>query len=232
VTKAAAGLRLAWAGALALVLAAIPGEPLSGQSLADYDYDQLTFRGVAFEAGWIFPDRVEDTEQFGMRFDLGYLGPGIRLTPRIGWFSSRMTDREVARLETRVAELVFDQNPLSPLPEVDLGVVDWSVFSVGLDAHFVWRVPFGLLTYMGGGVAAHFQNGSGDVVDGTFIEDLLDSPVAGVNAQAGIEYPVSDVIRVYGDLRYEIAGDLRFPAFRVGLAFMTGSPAPGEMEGR
>ena len=204
---------------------------LAGQGLADYDYDQLSFRGVGFEAGFVFPDRVENTEQFGMRIDLGYLGPGVRLTPRIGWFASTMTESQVARLETRVAELVFDQNPLAPLPTVDLGVVDWSVLTVGLDAHFVWRVPFGVLTYLGGGVAAHFQNGGGDAVDGTFIEDLLDSPVAGANVQAGLEYPLSDMIRIYGDARYEAAGDLRFPAFRLGLAFMTGAPAPGEVAG-
>jgi hypothetical protein len=232
VTKRAGGFRAAWRAALAVTVAGALGSPLAGQSLADYDYDQLSFRGVAFEAGYIFPDRIEDTEQFGMRFDLGYLGPGVRLTPRLGWFSSRMTDAQVRRLETRVAELVFDQNPLAPLPTVDLGVVDWSAFTVGLDAHFVWRVPFGLLTYVGGGVAAHFQNGSGDAVDGTFVEDLLDSTVAGMNAHVGVEYPISEMIRVYGDVRYESAGDLRFPAFRAGLAFMTGSPAPGELEGR
>ena len=223
---------MARVAALAVMAAYASWAPLGAQSLADYDYDQLSFRGVAFEAGYIFPDRIEDTEQFGMRFDLGYLGPGVRLTPRLGWFSSRMTDDQVRRLETRVAELVFDQNPLAPLPSVDLGVVDWSAFTVGLDAHFVWRVPLGVLTYVGGGVAAHFQNGSGDAVDGTFVEDLLDSTVAGMNAQAGVEYPLSEMIRIYGDVRYEFAGDLRFPAVRAGLAFMTGSPAPGELEGR
>lgn len=220
-------LLLALAALLTVLLAP---RAVLGQGLANYDYDQLSFRGVGFDAGYLFPNRIEDTPQYGIRVDLGYLGPGVRILPRLGYFSSTMTDREVAVLEERVADLVFAQNPGSPRPDVDLGTVDWSALTVGLDGQFVWRVPPGFLTYVGAGFAAHFQNGSGAAVDGTFVEDLLDSFVAGVNAHAGIEVPVSSLVRFYGDVRYEIAGDLRFPALRAGLQFMTGPSSPGEIE--
>lgn len=218
--------RGALAALAASVVAAAPG---AGQGLADYDYDQLSIRGIGFEAGYLFPSRVENTAQYGMRVDLGYLGPGVRLLPRFGYFSTTMTDGEVAKLENRVAQLVFEQNPLAPLPTVDLGVVDWSAVSIGLDGQFVWRVPFDVLTYLGVGFAAHFQNGGGDAIDGTFVEDLLDSTVAGVNAHAGLEVPVTRMVRLYGDVRYEFLGDLRFAAVRGGIQLMIGDPAPGEV---
>ncbi|HSG47630.1 MAG TPA: hypothetical protein VLA43_07465 [Longimicrobiales bacterium] len=211
--------------AAALLLAAAP---ISAQGLAEYDYDQLSLRGIGFEVGYLFPDKVEDTPQYGMRFDLGYLGPGFRILPRVAYFSSTMTAREVSKLETRVAELVFEQNPLAPVPTVDLGIVDWSAVTVGVDGQFVWRVPFGILTYLGAGFAAHFQNGDGDAIAGTFVEDLLDSTVAGMNVHAGIEVPVTRMMRAYGDARYEFLGDLRFPAVRVGIQLMITDPAPGE----
>lgn len=220
--------RIPAAGTAVGVALALAAAPAWGQGLAEYDYEQLTLRGIGFDVGYMLPDKVENTVQYGMRFDLGYLGPGLRIVPRLGYFSSTMTSGEVFRLERRVAQLVFEQNPLQPLPAVDLGVVDWSAVTLGLDAHFVWRVPFGVLTYLGGGFAAHFQNGDGDAIRGTFVEDLLDSTVAGFNAHAGLEIPLSRLVRIYGDARYEFAGDLRFPAFRSGIQLMIGDPAPGE----
>jgi len=228
-TRAAAGRRLTAALAvLAGLVVALPGSA-SAQGLANYDYDELSFRGVGFDFGYLSPNRIENTSQYSVRIDLGYLGPGVRILPRLGYFSSTMSTSEVAILEERVADLVFQQNPGSPRPDVDLGTVDWSAFTVGLDGQFVWRVPPGFLTYAGLGFAAHFQNGSGTAIDDTFVEDLLDSFVAGANVHAGVEVPLSSLIRAYGDVRYEIAGDLRFPAVRVGLQFMTGPSAPGEV---
>lgn len=221
-------LRGVISGLLSHALIALASAPAGAQGLADYDYDELAFRGVGFEVGYLFPDKVENTAQYGMRFDLGYLGPGVRVLPRVAYFSSTMTRSEVIKLENRVAELVFDQNPLAPLPSVDLGVIDWSAVSLGVDGQFVWRVPFDVLTYLGLGVAAHFQNGGGDAIDGTFVEDLLDSTVAGMNIHGGVEFPLTPRVRLYGDARYEFLGDLRFGAVRGGVQLMIGDPAPGE----
>ena len=61
---------------------------------------------------------------------------------------------------------------------------------MSLDAQVVWRVPYGLLTYAGVGASAHVLNGGGPAVDGTFVEDLLDSVTAGFNLHGGLEYPM------------------------------------------
>lgn len=204
--------------------------PAAGQDLADFDYENLGFRGLGLDLGWILPTRVEPTVALGARMDLGYLGPGLRILPTVSYWSSRMEDAEVRELEVRLNELVDRQSPAgTPPADVDLGQIDWSDFTIGLDAHVVWSVPFGLLTVLGGGASAHIMNGEGEAVADTFIEDLLDTVTAGFNLHTGLEYPVSDAFRMYGTLRYELLGDLRYATLAIGSQFMFGPAAPGEI---
>lgn len=209
---------------LGLVVAAAGAR---GQSLADFDYENLAFRGFAPEWGYIWPDRVEPTHSFGVRLDLGYLGPGLRIVPSVTYWKSTFRSTEVRELEDRVASLIEAQTDQPP-PAVNLGVIDWSDVALAVDGHFVWRVPYGVLTFAGLGASAHLLNGAGAAIDGTFIEDLLDSVTAGFNVHAGVEYPVARRFRVYSQARYEMLGDLRYGQVRLGAQVMLGGAAPGE----
>jgi len=204
---------------------------LSGQDLADFDYENLSFRGFGAEWGYIWPDRVEPTQSYGVRMDLGYLGPGLRIVPSIHYWSSTFKASEVRELEDRVQTLIVSQTDVPP-PTVDLGVIDWSDLELAVDAQVVWRVPYGVLTFAGLGVGAHMLNGAGPAIDGTFIEDLLDSVAAGFNVHGGLELPVAPRFRVNTQARYEMLGDLRFAQLRFGGQFMIGASAPGEERGR
>jgi len=199
----------------------------AGQDLADFDYENLSFRGFGAEWGYIWPDRVEPTQSFGIRMDMGYLGPGLRIIPTLRYWSSTFKVSEVRELEDRVESLITDQTGV-PTPTVDLGVIDWSDLELAVDAQVVWRVPYDVLTFAGLGAGAHVLNGAGTAVDGTFIEDLLDSVAAGFNVHGGLEVPVAGAFRVNGQLRYEILGDLRFAELRLGGQIMLGASAPGE----
>jgi hypothetical protein len=221
--------RVAAAGAWLLGALVAPGEA-SSQELADFDYVNLSFRGVGAEVGYLFPSRVEPTASVGLRLDLGYLGPGVRVVPGITWWSSRFRVREVEELEERVESLIETATG-EPAPAIDLGVIEWSDLSLSVDTHLVWRVPFNFLTFAGVGAAAHFMNGDGESVNGTFIEDLLDSLTAGFNLHAGVEYPYSDRVRWYGQWRYEVMGDLQYFQIRLGGQLMVGPAAPGETPG-
>ncbi len=205
--------------------------PAAAQELADFDYENLTFRGVGVDWGYLWPDRVEPTQSFGIRVDLGYLGPGLRLIPSVGYWSSRFRAEEVDELEGRVAQLVASQTE-GPPPAVDLGTIDWSDVRTGLDAQVMWSTPGTGFTFAGLGAAVHLLNGDGEAISGTFIEDLLDSVTAGFNAHAGMEYPIVDRLRVYGQGRYEIMGDLRYFEFRTGLQVMTGRQTRGDERAR
>ena len=220
-----------WTGVLSLGLGLVlcVGEAGAQTTLADYDYENLAFRGFSLEWGYIWPTQAEATYTVGTRVDLGYLGPGLRLTPTVSYWSSTMKGAEVSKLERRVDDLVRGQlEPGTPYEGVDLGTIDWSDFIIGLDGHFVWSVPLDLLTYAGGGLSVHFMNGDGESIKGTFVEDLLDSFKPGINVHTGLEYPVADGFRLYGEARYELVEDLRYFQVKFGGQIMLTGPAPGE----
>ena len=204
-----------------------------GQELADFDYENLSFRGFSLESGYIWPSRVEPAYTLGMRVDLGYLGPGLRIVPGVAYWSSSLKTAEVAELEGRLDQLILSQvDPLSGWTGTDLGVIDWSDLVLSLDGHFVWAIPFDLLSYAGAGVSAHIMNGDGAAISGTFVEDLLDTVTAGVNVHGGLEYPWTDWLRLYGSARYEFLEDLRYGELRMGAQIMVGSSMPEEGRSR
>jgi hypothetical protein len=135
----------------------------------------------------------------------------------------------VAALEAKVDELILDQVEPGPgWTGTDLGGIDWSDLVLSLDAHLVWAIPFDLLSFAGAGISAHIMNGEGTVISGTFVEDLLDTVSPGFNLHAGLEYPLSNRLRMYGEGRYEILEDLRYPELRFGGQIMVGPSVPGE----
>ena len=102
----------------------------------------------------------------------------------------------------------------------DLGEITWSDLTVGLDVHMLWTTPVGLMTYVGAGAAIHALNGHGDFVENTFVEDLLDSTGGGVAVMAGLEYQVVPRLRLYGEARYTLVTDIRYPGLRAGASLM------------
>jgi len=213
---------------LAVVLCG--GAPAEAQELADFDYENLSFRGIGAEWGYLYPTRVERTQSYGLRIDLGYLGPGLRIVPGVTYWSSPLRDSEVAELESSVEGLIADQIN-GPSPAVDLGQITWSDIAVSVDAQVVWRVPFGILTYAGIGGAVHVLNGDGAAINGTFVEDLLDSVTPGGNLHLGLEYPLYERLRLQGQGRYEVLGDLQYLEIRLGAQLMVGASHPGEVGG-
>lgn len=218
-----------FAVALAAACLAFP-LALAGQDVADIDYEHLSFRGFGLELGYLWPDRVEPTPTYGVRFDLGYAGPGLRVTPSITYWRSDFEAEEIIEFEDRIADLVAEQNG-GVRPNLDLGRIRYSDIALALDTHVVWELPLDLLTFGGLGVTAHFIDGDGTVIAGTFVEDLLDSVQPGFNLHLGAEYPVTNSMRAYTVGRYEVMPDLRYFHVRIGWQIMTGPNAPGEGRG-
>ena len=203
--------------ACALLLSPFDGH---AQELADYDYENLTFRGIGFDYGYIWPSKVEAAPLYSIRLDLGYLGPAVRITPSLSYWSSEFRASELDRLADRL-------NNLPPLREqgvvitaADLGTVEWSDLTLSLDAHVVWTAPLDIITFIGLGGSIHALNGRGDAIADTFVEDLLDSTTAGMSFLAGAEYEPIPRIRIYGEARYTLVSDVRYPGIRVGAALM------------
>lgn len=200
--------------------------PVGGQGLADLDYENLSLQGVALDVGWVYPSRVESTSSVGARLDLGFLGPGVRVTVGFNRWSSFLTRSEVQGLETRLEELIARETGEAP-PEIRLGRISWSDAAFNADAHFIWRMPLRLITYAGLGATAHVLRGGGEAIEDTFVEDLLDSVRAGVNVHGGLEYPIHRRFRLLGEARYELLENLSYGQIRLGGQFMFGAGTSG-----
>jgi len=198
-----------------------------GQELADLDYEYLSFRGFGLDWGYLWPNRIERTGSVGLRIDMGYAGPGLRIMPHVGYWSSPLQQREITEFEDRIEALITAQSG-APSPQLDLGTIRWRDLAFGVDAHVVWDSLLDLLAYGGLGITAHVIDGDGDAIADTFIDDLLDSVTAGFNLHFGLEYPVNERLRIYSVSRYEVMSDLQYFTVRGGFQIMTGPGAPGE----
>jgi opacity protein-like surface antigen len=190
------------------------------QTLADYDYENLSFRGFGFDYGFIWPSKVRSAPTYTLRLDLGFLGPGVRIAPSISYWSSDMRATELDRLAEQINRLPPLQEQNVQISAADLGQVTWSDLSLAVDAHLIWTTPIRLLTYIGAGAALHALNGHGDFIENTFVEDLLDSTAAGVAFMAGLEFQPVPRLRFYGEARYNLVTDIRYPGLRVGVTLM------------
>ncbi|MDH5589216.1 MAG: hypothetical protein OEZ65_07295 [Gemmatimonadota bacterium] len=197
---------------------------LSAQDLADFDYENLSFRGIGGEVGQIFPSRVEDAYSYTFFVDLGYLGPGLRIVPSATYWTSPFKDAEVQELEARLTDLAG--------APVDLGEIQWTDVAVALDGQVVWRLPGSLFSFAGAGVALHVLDGEGAAIQGTLVEDLLDSLTPGFNLHLGFEYPLADQFRLSTQGRYEVMGDLQYFEVRAGIRILFGNLAAGEGRSR
>lgn len=220
--------RVIAAGVAAVVLVAVAPADVRAQELEDYDYENLSLRGISLEGGYLYADKVENTETLGVRFDLGYLGPGFRLVSGVTYWESTMAAPEVDEFEARLGTLTGMQGGTAPPGGFDLDVIDRSDVVVSLDGDYVWAVPLKLFFSTGVGLSAHILNGSGPAIDDTFIEDLLDSVSAGFNLHAGLEYPLANRVRLHGGSRFEVLGDLNYFEVRGGLTFLWGGLVSGE----
>lgn len=190
------------------------------QTLADYDYENLSFRGIGFDYGFIWPSKVKATPSYSIRLDLGFLGPGVRIAPMVSYWSSDMRTTELDRLADQINRLPALIRDSVTVTADELGTITWSDLSVGVDTHLLWTTPIGLITYVGAGASIHALNGHGTFIESTFVEDLLDSTAAGVALMAGLEFQVTPRLRIYGEARYTLVTDIRYPGVRMGGSLM------------
>lgn len=199
--------------ALALVLAG----PVHAQTLEDYDYENLVLSGVGAHLSYVFPARMEPALSFQLRADLGLLGPNLRISPGIGYWSSNLRGSEVRRIEERI-EAACERGGV-PCPGIDLGSVAVSDLWLDVDAHYLWTTDFALEPYAGVGVSLHLLNGRGDFIDGTFVEELLDAVAPGLNLIGGLEMPLTPNLRLLGEARGVLTGNVRFVSLGIGGAW-------------
>lgn len=204
-------------GGAALLLV---GSRAEGQRLEEYDYENLRLRGVGVELFYVSPNDVDATLGVGARLDLGFLGPKIRVAPRFAFWDSEVEEAELDSLATRLADLVQRQNPDQPRPEIDLGRVDRDAIIFGTDLHWLPLVDDPVRPYLGVGGEIYILDGSGEAIEGTFVEDALDLLTAGVSGVVGLEIDLERGFTLYGELRGSLVADVRNVALTAGIAYI------------
>ncbi len=197
----------------------------AAQGLADYDYEDLEFRGIGAEVGRIWPSQVEPTTSFGLRLDLGMVGPRVRIVPTARFWSSSLRREELDHLAEQII-LVCERQPDAECPEsLDLGEIRLSDLELATDAHFLPFPDAVVSPYAGLSLGLHLLNGRGDFIDGTFVEDLLDAVAPGLGTVAGVSVALGESLQVGGEARFMLASDVRYGSISVFGAWFL--PAPG-----
>ncbi len=204
------------------LLALSAAAPAAAQQPRGFDYQNLALRGLGVDVARIWPARTDRTHAMSARADMGFLGPRVRVTPIMTLWSSRLTSRSVDRLAEQLQEVCDAQNP-GGCPRTELGEIRVSDLSLGIDAHYVWPDRTVLVPYAGVGGAVHLLNGSGEAIDDTFVEDLLDAITPGGSLMAGLELPLGP-FRVGVEARAVLATGVRYFSVGGGGSFLFLAP--------
>lgn len=194
--------------------AAVGVRPVPAQNLADYDYDNLGFRSLGVNVTYLGATDTDNGLGFEVRSDLGFLGPGIRVVPRLGFWKENVNVTEIRALEARIAELA-----LLPPSAINLGVIERSVAVLGADFQWTTRASR-VAPYVGIGLDAYLLNDSGAAIEGTFLDDRVIT--AGLSAVAGLELALQGGWIVYGDVRGSLVTDATNVAVAGGFAYYFG----------
>lgn len=197
----------------------------TAQEWEDYDYENLEFRGIGLDFGAVWPANIERTISFGVRADMGFAGPNVRIAPAIRFWSSTVQEAEVARLSEQIRRLC-ERHAGAVCPAFDLGEIERSDLELAVDGHYLFTTGMAVQPYLGGGLGLHLLNGRGEAIDDTFVEDLLDTVSPALNLIAGIHLPLSSSIEMMTEARFVLVSDVRYPAILVGGTWILPSP-PG-----
>jgi hypothetical protein len=192
----------------------------SGQGLAGYGYQNLQFRGLGVQVGWVVPTELETTISYGLHADMGFVGPNVRVIPSMRFWSSTLRQGQLDRLSEQIVQLCEKQ--ATECPALNLGEVQRSDLELSTEAHYMFPIrPISL--YAGGGLSLHLFNGRGELIDDTFVEDLLDTVAPGFNLLAGIAIPIGK-IRIFGEARAVLTSDIQYGNVAAGATWLLPSP--------
>lgn len=203
---------------LATILVVCCSAPVAAQRPLDrFSYDNLGFHGGWPEIGILTSDRLEGTVSYGVRADLGQFAPRLRMLLGVSYFRSDFKSKDIAEFETALRDVVTD--PTQDF-SIDLGDIRWSDIAIELDLQYMLTpMTSRYLPYLGIGAGMHVRNGSGDAINGTFVEDALDMLGAGVSATAGLDVRLGRALVLNLGGRAVFGSDLQTMGLTVGFGY-------------
>jgi hypothetical protein len=184
---------------------------LHAQNLEQYDYENLRLRAIGVEGVWANAKDVEGAFGFGLRADLGPLGPNVRVVPRFAWWKADIKAESIRQFESNLEDLCTP-----PGCNVELGSVQRNFWIVGLDLQWL---PDGspLAPYFGVGGDLYIIDDSGQAIEDTFLADAV--VTAGLSGVVGAQLDLKRHMRIYADVRGTLVSSASSIAVYVGIAY-------------
>jgi hypothetical protein len=216
-------VRGAWCSPLLGVLGfLVAAGPLASQQvLNQFSYDNLRFTGIQAEIGALGSNKLRGALTGAVRVDYGFFAPSVRLLLGVGFYRAEFTNREIGEFERKLATLVTDPEDNAT---ITVGAIRWADIVADADLQYMFPQGAGFSTYIGLGLSVHFRNGSGTAVDGTFVEDALDTIGAGLNVTVGGDVTLTSALRLTIAGRGVLSSELNTGSVSVGLKYQAGSP--------
>lgn len=203
-------------GVVIVALSIIPSLRLSAQGvLNEFSYDNLKLSGIQFDIGVLGASELTGATVGGVRLDFGRIAPKVRLLLGLSYFQSRFDQTTLDKFTRKLDDFV---NPGTP-DSIALGQVKLGDIIGDVDFQLVFPQGRGITAYVGAGVSAHIRNGSGDAINGTFVEDALDIVTAGLNGTIGFEFNLARAWRFTLDGRGVLASGLSTASLRTGIMY-------------
>jgi len=170
---------------VAILLAVGRPDRLSAQGfLSQFSYDNLKPSALQLDLGPMGGNNIRGTLTTGLRLDYGRIAPHVRVLLGLSYYQADFSSAARARFEQRLRSVVIDPTADDT---IRLGRITWSDVTGDVDLQYVIPQGHAVTTYLGIGLGAHIRHGSGPAINGTFVQDALNSITAGLNGTIGTE---------------------------------------------
>jgi len=188
-----------------LTLLFVPSPATAQGFLDEFSYEGVRFSGIGFAVGGTISNRLETAVTGAARADFGMIAPKVRVLLGVSYFQADFKADEIAKFEQNLRDLVND--PTGDF-DIDIGAVTWSDFEAALDLQYVAPVSSAIAGFAGAGLGLHFRNGSGQAINGTFVEDALDGIDASLDLSLGGHIRLLQSLYFTIDVRGGLSTDL------------------------
>jgi hypothetical protein len=199
-----------------VAVACCPARLSAQAGLEQATYDSLAPSGIQFDLGALAGHDFYGTGVAGVRFDAGFLAPRLRVLVGLSYAKSAFSGATIDRFNRQLLSLVQDPDSNAT---IDVGAITLADLTADVDLQYMFPQGKRFWTYLGLGAGVHFRNGSGQGINGTFVEDALDGPAPALNASLGLEYMLTPPWRLTLDARGMLLSQFSTASLRVGFMY-------------
>lgn len=198
-----------------LFVLALPAQQLTNR----IQFDSLQLSALSLDVGRIRPSQTNGATVFGIVADYGKLSRTLRLRFEAGYWESRLTDEVVRTFTDSLHRIISDPSKDDAIRYSSVSLYD---ITMGVSTRYMPLQSAVLQPFIGTGVAVHVINAEGPLIDGTFVERLLDNISTGLFAETGVLFKPLQRVGVEGRLRGDLVNGFRSLSVRAGGVYYFG----------